>query len=121
VCAEFELDPSMPVHKAMIAGATAGVMEHCFMYPVDTVKSILQAEEGSARRSISEVCPIVLYRFESLYALCSLSNQVIRSERIWRLYRGIGAVALGAIPSHAANFATYETVKNALGGNREVC
>jgi len=31
---EFEFDSDLPTHKAMIAGAAAGVSEHIFMFPV---------------------------------------------------------------------------------------
>ena len=68
------------------------------MYPVDTVKSLVQADTQPVQRSIMHV---------------------LRTERLLGLYRGMGAVVVGAIPSHAANFATYEAFKNALGGNRE--
>jgi solute carrier family 25 iron transporter 28/37 len=95
--AEFELDPSMPVGKAMVAGATAGVMEHCFMYPVDTIKSLVQAD-AAGTRTIA---------------------QVLRSESVPRLYRGMGAVVAGAVPSHAVQFGAYEVAKEAFGGNRE--
>jgi hypothetical protein len=33
--------------KAMVAGATAGVVEHVFMFPVDTIKTRMQALQGA--------------------------------------------------------------------------
>ena len=53
-CSDFELDPTLPYGKAMVAGATAGVMEHIVMYPVDTIKTLTQAD--ATRPSIAQVC-----------------------------------------------------------------
>ena len=37
--ADYEsLPQSSPVVAHMVAGATAGILEHCVMYPVDCVK-----------------------------------------------------------------------------------
>lgn len=44
---------------------------------------------------------------------------VAKTEGIPRLYRGVAATALGAIPSHAAHFATYEAARNVMGLSRD--
>jgi Mitochondrial carrier protein len=39
---EYEsLPPSAAVATHVVAGAAAGVLEHCLMYPIDSVKVIL--------------------------------------------------------------------------------
>lgn len=37
---EYESLPTNNVKTHMLAGAAAGVMEHCIMYPLDSVKVI---------------------------------------------------------------------------------
>jgi hypothetical protein len=49
------------------------------------------------------------------FASCFL--QIMREEGVFRLYRGFSATVAGAIPSHAVHFATYENLKQRLGGN----
>ena len=49
-----------------------------------------------------------------------ISNAMItitRVEGFRTLWRGVSSVVLGAGPAHAVYFATYEAVKNAMGGN----
>lgn len=38
---EYETLPSSNVTDHMLAGAIAGIMEHCVMYPLDSVKVIV--------------------------------------------------------------------------------
>jgi len=88
----------------MIAGATAGTVEHTAMYPVDTIKTRMQALSNPGQR---------LHGVSVLQAL----RATIRREGISGLYRGLGAVAAGAGPAHALHFAVYEMSKEYLGGN----
>eukprot|EP00913_Durusdinium_trenchii_P007361 g6920.t1 len=55
ICERFEQweewDASSPLWKHAVAGSCAGVMEHIGMYPLDTVKTHMQAQgcEGAGR------------------------------------------------------------------------
>ncbi|KAI8476027.1 MAG: mitochondrial carrier domain-containing protein [Monoraphidium minutum] len=89
----------------MAAGSVAGVVEHTAMYPVDTIKTRMQALSHPGQRLHSS----------TLQAL----RAVLRREGVGGLYRGVGAVAWGAGPAHALYFATYEAAKGALGGNAQ--
>ncbi|XP_028768915.1 mitoferrin-like [Neltuma alba] len=80
----------------MIAGSIAGVVEHVAMFPVDTVKTHMQAL-GS--------CPI-----KSVSVRQALQS-ILKSEGPSALYRGIGAMGLGAGPAHAVYFSFYEVCK----------
>ena len=62
------------------------------------------------------MCPS-LSRFHHHHHHHHLFFQIIRHEGIPALYRGISAIVAAAIPSHAVYFATYEAVKEKLGGN----
>jgi solute carrier family 25 iron transporter 28/37 len=100
---EHDDDPSFGYEKAMIAGASAGVMEHVAMFPIDTIKTRLQAP-----------VPIGGVSYTGAFdAIFKISTQ----EGIPRLYRGVTAVMIGAIPSHAVNYGAYEYLKEKFGGN----
>ncbi|XP_039129662.1 LOW QUALITY PROTEIN: mitoferrin-like [Dioscorea cayenensis subsp. rotundata] len=86
----------------MIAGSIAGLVEHTAMFPVDTLKTRMQA--GSLPCHLP---------FGLRHALAS----VLRHEGFLGLYRGIGAMGLGAGPAHAVYFSVYEFAKQALSKN----
>ncbi|XP_010871014.1 mitoferrin-2 [Esox lucius] len=85
----------------MLAGAVAGIMEHCLMYPIDCVKTRMQSlrpEPGARYRNVMDAL-----------------RQIIRTEGVWRPVRGLNVVAVGAGPAHALYFACYEKLKLSLG------
>ncbi|VDL96925.1 unnamed protein product [Schistocephalus solidus] len=81
----------------MLAGASAGFMEHSIMYPVDCVKTRLQCIRPSGGQRYLSVS-------DGLYRL-------LRQEGFFKSFRGIGAVVAGAGPAHALYFALYEQLK----------
>ncbi|XP_060806934.1 mitoferrin-1 isoform X2 [Amyelois transitella] len=81
----------------MTAGAIAGVMEHCIMYPLDSVKTRMQSLRSLHNRTIGET-----FRY------------MVRTEGLLRPIRGMTAVVAGAGPAHACYFATYEHAKQTL-------
>jgi len=88
----------------MVAGALAGMGEHMVMYPVDTIKTRMQAL-GHPGMQLDK----------------SLRRAIVSArhrEGIRGLYKGVTAVALGAGPSHALYFASYEAAKQLYGGNQ---
>eukprot|EP00743_Colponemidia_sp_Colp-15_P004342 GILK01004684.1.p1 GENE.GILK01004684.1~~GILK01004684.1.p1 ORF type:complete len:346 (-),score=44.15 GILK01004684.1:169-1095(-) len=98
---EFDDDEELSYGQHMIAGATAGVMEHICMFPVDTIKTRLQVYSPTAPRYTGVI---------------SAAASIYKQEGLFRLYRGMGAIVLAAIPSHALYFATYEATKLHFGG-----
>uniref|UniRef100_A0A3B3UYD0 Solute carrier family 25 member 28 n=1 Tax=Poecilia latipinna TaxID=48699 RepID=A0A3B3UYD0_9TELE len=84
----------------MLAGAVAGIMEHCLMYPVDCVKTRMQSlhpEPGARYRNVMDAL-----------------QQIVRTEGLWRPIRGVNVLAVGAGPAHALYFACYEKIKFSL-------
>ncbi|XP_026215810.1 mitoferrin-2-like [Anabas testudineus] len=84
----------------MLAGAVAGIMEHCLMYPIDCVKTRMQSlhpEPGARYRNVMDAL-----------------RQIVRTEGIWRPIRGVNVLAVGAGPAHALYFACYEKIKFTL-------
>ncbi|XP_027716698.1 mitoferrin-2 isoform X1 [Vombatus ursinus] len=96
----------------MVAGAVAGILEHCVMYPVDCVKTRMQSLQPD---------PAARYRnvLEALW-------RIVRTEGLWRPMRGLNITATGAGPAHALYFACYEKLKKTLsdvihpGGNSHI-
>jgi len=85
----------------LIAGASAGVAEHCIMYPVDVVKTRMQALACNTPKFQSKsVVRNILF--------------MMREEGFWRPVQGVQAMALGAGPAHAMYFLSYETMKERL-------
>ncbi|KAK1426869.1 hypothetical protein QVD17_15549 [Tagetes erecta] len=80
----------------MIAGSIAGMIEHMAMFPIDTIKTRMQVL-GS--------CPI------KSASLRQALQSILKSDGPAGLYRGIGAMGLGAGPAHAVYFSVYETCK----------
>uniref|UniRef100_A0A8C6SHI2 Solute carrier family 25 member 28 n=1 Tax=Neogobius melanostomus TaxID=47308 RepID=A0A8C6SHI2_9GOBI len=81
----------------MLAGAVAGIMEHCLMYPIDCVKTRMQSlnpEPGARYRNVMDAL-----------------RQIVRTEGVWRPIRGVNVLAVGAGPAHALYFACYEKIK----------
>jgi hypothetical protein len=99
---EFE-GSGLSFKEHMIAGASAGVMEHIFMFPVDTIKTRMQTITASGSPEYRSIVDAAL--------------TISRKEGFFRLYRGMSAIASAAIPSHAVYFATYEYCKEKFGGN----
>ncbi|KAG8371520.1 hypothetical protein BUALT_Bualt13G0096100 [Buddleja alternifolia] len=83
----------------MIAGSIAGMVEHMAMFPVDTIKTQMQAL-GS--------CPI-----KSVDINQALKS-ILKSDGPKGLYRGIAAMGIGAGPAHAVYFSVYELCKKSF-------
>lgn len=102
---DYESLPTTRLSAHLLAGAAAGVMEHCSMYPVDCVKTRMMALNPDPKASYRSL-PQAFYR-------------IITQENPRALFRGMGVVASGAGPAHAIYFSCYEFTKKFLsGGNR---
>ena len=86
----------------MLAGAGAGIAEHCLMYPVDVVKTRMQSVQPN---------PHARYR-NVLDAL----SKIVRYEGAARPFKGMSVMVVGAGPAHAMYFACYEKMKRVISG-----
>ncbi|KAF7845277.1 mitoferrin-like [Senna tora] len=86
----------------MVAGSIAGSIEHMAMFPVDTLKTRMQARTG-----FDPVHPTGVRR--ALGSILKLEGPSV-------LYRGIAAMGLGAGPAHAVYFSVYEICKERFSG-----
>lgn len=95
---EYEALPpvySLSVH--LMAGALAGIAEHCVMFPLDSVKTRLQS-----------LCPCPEIKCPTpIHGIAS----IVKREGWRRPLRGVNAVAAGSIPAHALYFTMYEKTK----------
>lgn len=89
---------SIPAH--MVAGAIAGCLEHCIMFPLDSVKTRMQRLTpipGLEERTIVKTF-----------------THMVKIEGLSRPLRGMSAVVAGAGPAHALYFGSYEYLKRLL-------
>ncbi|KAI1715238.1 mitochondrial carrier protein [Ditylenchus destructor] len=103
---EVEYESLEPTHKLWVhltAGASAGMAEHCIMFPLDSVKTRLQ----SLCPCPETACPTPIHGVAAM----------MKKEGWFRPLRGVSAVAAGSIPAHALYFTIYEKLKSALTGN----
>ena len=85
----------------MIAGSLSGMVEHASVYPIDTVKTHIQASvEGPAASSLG------------------VARSLVRQHGVGHLYRGISALMPAIGPAHALMFSGYEQVLY-LGGAKD--
>ncbi|EDO18503.1 hypothetical protein Kpol_2001p4 [Vanderwaltozyma polyspora DSM 70294] len=115
---EYESMPNeSPLHYQMVAGAFAGIMEHSVMFPVDTIKTKIQAAPSMqiavGGTGTSTATAIHSARYSSATVLGSLYN-VIKLEGASSLWKGIQPILLGAGPAHAVYFGAYEYLKTVL-------
>jgi len=92
----------------LIAGATAGTAEHCGMFPIDTIKTHIQALKPP--NSSGLIVPHI--------GTIQTTRNIIAQWGPGALFRGLTAVAAGAAPAHAIYFATYEACKSKMGGDK---
>lgn len=103
---DYEALPDhIPFSNHLVAGAMAGIMEHSLMYPIDNIKTRIQAaihHTASTKSNNSLVASI---------------KHISSSEGLKSLWKGISAVIIGAGPAHAVYFGVYEFFKNNLIDN----
>jgi len=99
-----ELQDGETTTQHLIAGAFAGTAEHCAMFPIDTIKTNMQAVSNSPQG----------------YGIWKTTQNIISKHGVIGLFRGVSAVASGAAPAHAMHFATYEFCKKRFGGSNLV-
>lgn len=92
-----EWDSSVPLWKHALAGSCAGVAEHIGMYPLDTVKTHMQALRPGGRPRLGDVL-----------------RAIVQEQGGIGFMRGATAIATGCIPAHVALFTSYEYTKSRL-------
>ena len=122
-------DPtSLSFRHHMIAGIFAGVSEHIVFFPIDTVRTTLQAVSPDAIRShIEETRSEIVNRQARFaqrirgvnpvqYAKYAAVKSHVHSQGWCVLWRGMSPTLCACIPAHALYFSIYESTKAYLGG-----
>ena len=100
---EYESLPGhVPAITHMLAGAGAGIAEHCVMYPVDVVKTRMQCVQPNPRARYRSVPDALI--------------KIIKYEGASRPFKGMSVMVMGAGPAHAMYFACYEKMKRLISG-----
>lgn len=94
---------SAPLSHQLAAGAFAGIMEHSIMFPLDAVKTRMQA--------ISNVKGSSLLARNTSNSLIKTISTIATQEGSMALWKGVQSMVMGAGPAHAVYFATYEAMK----------
>ena len=92
---------------ALLAGAASGLLADSVTHPLSTIKTRLQVQRAAVRMDGGTAYRGVVHGIRA----------IVRAEGVGALYRGIGAVYVGAAPSTAFYFASMEMSKSALGND----
>jgi solute carrier family 25 folate transporter 32 len=98
--------PDGPVNA--LCGASAGVASGIVTCPLDVIKTRLQAQGSFRPRPYSGPARVV-YK-----GLTGTARTIWREDGIRGLYRGLGPMLLGYIPTWAVYMSTYESTKDLL-------
>lgn len=100
------LPANAPLGQQLAAGAFAGIMEHSIMFPIDAIKTRMQAiSAGLGTAGTAARLPVTMLQQIS---------RISTTEGSLALWKGVQSVILGAGPAHAVYFATYEMCKGYL-------
>lgn len=104
-----------PQPDLVCVGSSAGIVEHCCMFPIDTVK--VSPNFSSLNPPFSLKTHIQASK--SQISFSSVTRVLYEEQGITRFWKGTHVVALGCIPSHACYFAVYEKLKVLFDFNNE--
>ena len=119
---EFEIDEwdgrgSFAQHA--VAGSIAGLAEHSLMFPVDTVKTLMQVRQGPQLQA-SLAAAEGAGAGGGLHGMVASASHLISSGGMPRMWRGVQTMFSGCVPAHAAYFSVYEGCKARLQAPRGV-
>ena len=89
-----------------IAGACAGLVSSVATCPLDVVKTRLQAQHSNPAANVPSAQQTV--RHDLYKGITSSLSRIWREEGLRGLYRGLGPVLLGYLPTWASYFAIYQ-------------
>lgn len=94
----------LPLMDSIVAGSFAGVFEHAAVFPIDTIKTHVQAATSE------EI---------AAHGTFGTTRNIIRMYGAAHLYRGLSALVPAIVPAHALMFSGYEQVL-LIGGAKEI-
>jgi len=100
----------------LTAGAIAGTVEHCGMFPLDTIKTHMQAFSTRSAITSSKTAGEAI-GMQHL-PLRETVSRIIHQRGFSGFFRGLNAMVAGAAPAHAVYFCMYELFKGYFGGKK---
>jgi Mitochondrial carrier protein len=101
----------------VVSGATAGFASGVATCPLDVIKTKLQAQGGFRAMNKSAIPAGTEYR-----GMVGTAKIIWREEGLRGMYRGLGPIILGYLPTWAVYFTVYEKSKIVLGAKfGELC
>jgi solute carrier family 25 folate transporter 32 len=87
-----------------VAGAAGGFMSGIVTCPLDVIKTKLQAQGGfrAAKRHLAQPAGAIVYN-----GMFGTANVIWKEEGLRGLYRGLGPIILGYLPTWAVWFTVY--------------
>jgi solute carrier family 25 iron transporter 28/37 len=101
---EFDPDRGIPLATHLVAGSGAGLAEHLFVFPLDTVKTHAQCVGSCGRTQVADI-------FCLKHARQLVNDGLTTGTGARRLWRGVSAVSLACAPAHALYFGAFEAVR----------
>ncbi len=98
-----EEGPLMQSFKLMMAGGLSGVLGWVSTYPIDVIKTKIQAQR------------ILHDSKEPVYTgMIDCTRRIVKSEGLGALWRGLGATVIRAFPTNAVIFLAYSNTLDVL-------
>ena len=102
---EYDPDRGIPFSTHLVAGSGAGLAEHLFVFPLDTVKTHAQCVGSCGRTQVADI-------FCLKHARQLVNDGLTTGVGARRLWRGVSAVSLACAPAHALYFGAFEAVRS---------
>lgn len=93
-----ERSPDTALWQHMIAGSIAGMVEHAVIFPLDTIKTHLQATNMETTKGSARIGSV------------QTAQEIVRLRGPFFLWRGVTVTLRAVVPAHAMMFAAYEGV-----------
>lgn len=100
--------------KILICGGLAGVVTWASVFPLDVVKTRLQAQKLSSKPA-SETTTLLRSPSEARQGALEIARLAYRNEGMGVFFRGLGVCSLRAFVVNAAQWAAYEWIMRELG------
>ncbi|KAJ8063666.1 hypothetical protein OCU04_007531 [Sclerotinia nivalis] len=100
--------------KILLCGGVAGVITWASVFPLDVVKTRLQAQILPST-SVSETSPLLLGSPQKRKGALEIAKLAYRNEGMGVFFRGLGVCSLRAFIVNAAQWAAYEWIMRELG------
>ena len=90
----------------LVAGASAAAAAVSIMHPMDTIKTVVQVNRGTASAAANTAATVTQKKLTTFSAL----GLILRDGGLPALYKGLGVTLSGQVPANAIKFTAFETL-----------